>query len=784
MKHAMTLAEERIAAFIVERRVLLFILGVLISAASLYGFSQVKLRNDYRSFFNAGDATLDRTDWLAERMGDGKETAILVYRPKDGDALSSLSILQYRHLQDAAGRLPFVVKTRSWFDSEKVVEVTAEGRPPAQAAIPFAQGADLFTPEGLAVFGKDIDASPHIVGRYIARDHTSSVVVLQIDLESEPGARLAKLERLQSQVRDIERQLQQAAPGDRVYLVGSTLFDYASTEVLRADARRLFPLAVALFAVTLLLLYRSPLFTVLGLVLILLPVVVTAGIAAAAGWEFSTLVMSGLLLVGTLAVADILHVANSYFLVGETVSDRQTALRMALSKNFWAITATSGTTLVGEIALLFSSSPPVRTMGQVVMVGVVAAWLLCVLMLPLCLMLISPSRKTGAGWLVKPLARIAVVSARNPRKALALFVGILAVSSLGLSHTRISDTMSAWFSTDTEFRQGMDIVDTNYLSLRTVTMASKVQDGDADALYAGDAQAPQLRALRDLQTRLDAEGGYWVSPVTAVDALRQRRDEAGPTGFRMTADQFADAPPEVSSRTLSEAGLMTQYQPGRTDYLVSYFDPADKSTYGVLREADAALAIAREVTPERQPQMQGVSLAFAELSASNFEGMVQGSVLVIVIMTVTLGFVFRSFKLCLLSLIPNLAPLFVVYGLWGFIDGRINMAAVSVFSVACGIVIDDTIHFVLAFQRQLRKTGETLSAISESVAESGTGVLATTAVIGFGFFILGQSDFQLTAQKANMVGMAVFIAFVFDLLFLPALLALVHRKRPAATTAA
>ncbi len=770
--------ETAAAYWLVQHARLLFWLGLAAALIATAGFSQMKLRNDYRSFFDHGDPILERTDRLSERMGNSRETAIILYRPQDGNALSAVSILQYSQLADQAKALPFVTKAESWYDAEKVIALPGKdetGRP-RRALVPFAEGTDLFTPEGLKLLAADIAYSPTINGRYVARDRSSATVMLQIDLESAKGSRVQKLEALERQVGRIEQDLQRLAPGDRLLLVGSTLFDYASTQVLRADVKRLFPIALFIIIVTIQYLYRSYKFTAFAVLLILLPVIATGGVIAAAGFEFSTLTISALLLVGTLAVADILHIANSFFLVSATENDPVSALRKALSKNFWAVTATSSTTAVGEIALLFSTAPPVRVMGITVIVGVVIAWLLAVMMLPWVLLHIRKVRQGGATLLSGPLARMSMACARRPWPVLGGFALLMIVSVYGISLSRVDDSMSAWFSKETRFRQGMDMLDAQYLGLRTMTLATRVDDKDRTIADSEREAIPVQEHYARIQDRLNAAtDGYWLSAVTASRAFSERLSQPGPTGLRPNPMMISESPSPLSSRVLSDAGLMTQFEPGKVDYAVSYFDPRGTTTFETLHAADRIASVARSSAPDRDPQVQGVSLAFASLSARNFYSMVSGSVAAFAIMTVSLMVVFGSWRLGLLSMVPNLAPLLLVYGFWGYWDGRINMAAVSVFSVACGIIVDDTIHLVLMYRRFRAAGASVESAIGQALESSGTGVLATTIVIASGFFLLGFSNFHLTAQKAMMVGAAITVAFFFDLFAMPALLATTDR---------
>lgn len=767
------MTEQRIARFLCGHAIMLFVLAVILFMVCLAGLSQIKLRNDYRAFFNSNDEIINRTDWLSSRLGSAGESVVLIYRPADGDVLTFDSMLQFRHVAGSVKAVAHIGETNSWLSQEKIVaRKTLTGHPIAYAAVPFLLGVDVFSEQGRATLKRDVRYAPTVWGRYIARDFTAASVVMQIEEDSEGKSRENKLREIEQAVRDLERDLRKFRQGDRLYLAGGSLFDHASTTVLRQDARRLFPAAILLVCFVIFVLYRSLSFTFLSIVLITLPVIATAGLAAWLKLEFSTLSISALLLVGTLAVADVLHVANSYFINFVSNGDSRLAVLRSFEKNFWAISATSGTTIIGEIALLLSASPPVRVMGQVVILGVLLAWLSAVMMLPLVLRLTKPSPKLAATAFRDLFSWIAVGSVRWPAVPFVAALALVGVATFGLTRARVDDSMTAWFSPATEFRQSMDVLDKNFLSSRTLSYAVGVVDADHELAAEGGLDSVTDSDLHRLNEGWSQNfAGRWLNAGEAQHALDQRLASQEVTGFRLADDLVGDQARPVSSRVLSEAGLMTQFEPGKKDYLISYYDPVSRSTFKTLEAAKETFLVAQKLVPDRDIQVQGLGLAFAALSVKNFWNVAVGSFCILLIISLALVVVFRSVRLGALAFLPNIVPVFIVYGFWSLMGNSINMAAVSVFAVASGIVVDDTIHFVLSFQRFNKPGASMKMIIAQSFSESGVGIFATTLIIGGGFLLLGLSNFQLTAQKALLTGVAVLIAFCFDLVILPALLA-------------
>ena len=235
---------------------------------------------------------------------------------------------------------------------------------------------------------------------------------------------------------------------------------------------------------------------------------------------------------------------------------------------------------------------------------------------------------------------------------------------------------------------------------------------------------------------------------------------------------------QPSSRTLADSGLMTRLEPGVADWTIAYFDPDRATTFELLQQVEAInRALNGSQHNARETSLQGIPLAFAQTSAANFAGIAMGSVVAILLVSIAMFGVFQSTRLAAISLFPNLVPLMIIYGAWGWLTGTLNMAAVGVFATAFGIIVDDTIHIISAYKREIELGADCDSAIDAAIRHSGSAVLITTLLLAIGFLLLSLSDFTLTAQKSGMVGCALIVALVFDVAILPLLLKVFDRSR-------
>lgn len=757
-----------------------FLFGVLLTVFLTAGVGRLGLSNDYRAFIGEENSALQASDWLSERDGDGDETLLLIYRPASQDMFETTSFIQYSQVAAAAASLPYVVNTTSFYDQEKMVRV-GEGGSAVYRSAPFALGTDSFSEGGLATLKRDALALTNVGGRFIATDGTSATVTLKITFDSGANA-LAKRDQvnlLLDAVNAVEADLEALRPGDKLFITGSTLFDHTATEVLSNDIRKLLPIVILFTVALVYFIYRSIAYSFVLLVLVLLPMIAAAGSVGWLGMSLSNLSMTGLLLVGTLACADVLHLSNSYFLQRRTTSDINGSLRMAFSSNFVPVAATSATTIIGQLAIVFSPSEPIRVMGWIVVIGTSLALVLAYMTLPLVLSLISPQKSTTLTWLSRQLASLARAAAARPSRVLGVFFIVLCVAVVGALQSRVTDSMAGWFSDDTEFNQGLTILNERYLGGDTATLI--IEATLEDTLEAGRYPAPSESNdfFIGLQDQLsETFDGKWYSIITLghVAEAVMRGDE----GTSLIMPKGAKGTKSFSSEVVARSGLLTPYEPGRADYSLWYYDGDAESSFTTKRDTEAILSMTQAQMGDRSVQLSGIGVAIAYLSVENFWEIVKGSLMTFLLISVTLFLVFKSVRLGALALIPNALPILVTLGIWGFLSGTMNLAAITVYSVSLGIIVDDTIHVIVKYQHARTVDGHApVDAIGTAIERCGVGLLTTTLIIAFGFGILGVSDFLLTAQRSTLAAMAILFALIFDLILLPVILVMTDKTSSA-----
>jgi len=170
-------------------------------------------------------------------------------------------------------------------------------------------------------------------------------------------------------------------------------------------------------------------------------------------------------------------------------------------------------------------------------------------------------------------------------------------------------------------------------------------------------------------------------------------------------------------------------------------------------------------------------LMFSHIGSRNIIRMIIGSVIALVLISFLLMLAFKSLKLGLISLIPNLVPAGVAFGAWGMINGQIGLGLSVVTGLTLGIVVDDTVHFISKYQRaRIEKGMNSQDAVRYAFSTVGVALGITSVVLVAGFLVLSLSHFTMNAEMGLMTAMTIAIALFLDLLFLPPLLMRLDKK--------
>jgi len=178
-----------------------------------------------------------------------------------------------------------------------------------------------------------------------------------------------------------------------------------------------------------------------------------------------------------------------------------------------------------------------------------------------------------------------------------------------------------------------------------------------------------------------------------------------------------------------------------------------------------------ENAPHMQSDGASPSVMFAYIGQRNIRSMLLGASVALVLISLILIVALRSLKIGLISLVPNLAPAAMGFGLWGLVDGQVGLGLSVVMGLTLGIVVDDTVHFLSKYLRARRERGlNSEDAVRYAFHTVGIALLVTTLVLIAGFMVLHQSAFKLNSDMGLLTAVTIGLALIADFIFLPPLL--------------
>jgi predicted RND superfamily exporter protein len=584
-----------------------------------------------------------------------------------------------------------------------------------------------------------------------------------------PGESLEEVPAVATVARRLADDLRREHPDIDVHLAGGVMSDNAFGEASRNDMATLIPLMFFTLVVVVGFALRAFTGTIGTLAVILISMITGMGLA---GWlriSITSASANAPTIILTLAVADSVHILTTLFQQMRLGRGKHEAIAESLRINLQPVFLTSATTAIGFLTMNFSDAPPFRDLGNIVSVGVMAAFLYSVLSLPALMAVIPVHVRSRARGRSNPFAGLAdfVITRRNPIFWSASVV--IAALAAGTAQLELNDDFIKYFSRRYDIRRASDFIEDNLTGANAIeySLEAGEPDGINDPAYLAEIEefanwyreqpkVVHVSTLADTMKRLNKtmhgdDESYYRIP--------ERRDLAAQylLLYEMSLPPGLDLANEVSPDR-SATRMIATLKGANTKELRDM----DKRARNWLR-ANA---------PERMfTYGSGVSIIWAHISERNIKSMLGASFGALALISVIMMLALRSFRLGSLSLIPNLAPAFMAFGVWGLVVGRAGLGLTIIAAMTIGVVVDDSVHFLSKYLRARREHGMNPSeAVRYSFRTVGTAMWITTVALVSGFMVLSLSGYKMNSEMGLMAAMTIGLALAMDVLFLPTLL--------------
>lgn len=732
-------------------------IALLVLAA--FGGKNLYFRGDYNIFFDGENAQLQAYDEIQTTFAKSDSLAIVI-APQSGNVfdVNSLTLIQ-NFTQDA-----WLVPYSSRVDSLANYQHTEAEQDDLIVEDLLLDEYPLTEPRIEKI--KKIALAEPVVRNSLVSER-GDVAVINITVQMPEVDETAEALEIVAHVDQLIAKYQAQYPSVTFHKAGIIAMNHAFMVSAQQDSEILIPTMLVVILLFLTVMLRSILSVIATLFIIITSVAATMGLSGWAGMFLSTATVNIPTLVMTLAVADCVHVIASMRQNMAKGYSKEYSINQSVTINVMPIVITSVTTAIGFLMMNMSDSPVLRDFGNLAALGVMIACLLSFTLLPALLNLLpikvtEESQKTSnfidklGDWVVS-----------NRKALLPISAIVIAVSASLLPLNQVNDESVKYFDTSNEFRQAADFMEQRISGMTTISIAIKSgqSQGIADPIY--------LQTIGDFSD--------WLRSQPETDHVATLSDVYKRLNMNMHSDdsRFYSLPldRELAAQYLLLYEMSLPYGLDLNNQV-----NIDKSSVKLLLTVDN-LGSAELVELENRlyqwfekhaPQYQVIasspSLMFAHIGETNMTSMLSTLPITLVLISALMILALRSLRLGLISVVPNMAPAIIGFGLWALLSGQINLGLSVVVTLTLGIVVDDSVHFLSKYQRA-RKQGQTAEqAVRYAFHTVGRALWITTVVLVAGFSVLAMSSFRLNADMGQLSALVIFIALVVDFVFLPALL--------------
>ncbi len=555
------------------------------------------------------------------------------------------------------------------------------------------------------------------------------------------------------------------------HLAGSPSFDEAFFRYTERDFLLLAPVAILVVLLSCLTLLRRTKAALTPLAVVVCATIWTFGLMGALGLKINIISTALIALILAVGVADSIHVVSEYYQELMAGRPHEEAVAVSTANLITPCFFTSATTVVGFLSLLTSELKPIFEFGWLAALGVTFAFLLSLTLLPAALRMLSPPnpaviRREREGLTARVLLRLGRPTRRSSALVLIGSAALVALAVWSLPRLKVGANPLNYFRRDDPIRVATYRVDEALGGTASFELLVDTQPG-------GLKDPKVLARLQNLETRL--EGVPAISNILSIlDSLREVRRVL--TDGRPESAILPDTRPMAAQFYLMLEGDEDFRKNVLGDYQTTRLSARVKIT-----DAEKLISRIDELTAELQKsyyddelrvQPTGHVKLMNDMEHYLLNGQIRSLLTAFCVITVMMGLLLRSVRLAFFSMIPNFVPIALGLAFMSLSDIALDPGTVMIGSMAIGLVVDDTVHFLVRLRQNL-KASDVSEAISRSMEQTGRPIIFTSLILAAGCATTMVGSFSPTIYFGLVSATVVVLALIADLVMLPAALIIV-----------
>ncbi|WP_035334587.1 efflux RND transporter permease subunit [Dokdonia sp. PRO95] len=520
--------------------------------------------------------------------------------------------------------------------------------------------------------------------------------------------------------------------------------------------------------------FRSYRATFISMITVIIGVMWAFGFLGLLGYEITVLTAIIPPLIIVIGIPNCIFLINKYQQEYKNHGNQVKALQRVITKVGNATLMTNITTASGFATFILTESSLLSEFGVVASINIIAIFLLSLLIIPIIYSYMSPPKEKhlkhlGKTWIegfVNWMERMV----RTRRTAIyASSVLLLALSIIGIYQIRISGSLIEDMPKKADFYKDIKFFEEEFDGIMPLEILIDTKKKQGVMKLATLKRMEELSATIEEQPELSAP----ISIVNLVKYAKQAYFNGNPKYYQLPTSNERNFILPYAKSFDNDENLMGAYVDSTGQYARITTFMKDVGTDKMERaEENIQLKIDKLFPEERyEVTMTGTALVFQKGTDYLVMNLVISLSLAILLIALFMAWMFKSLRMIIVSLIPNLLPLLVTAGMMGFIGIPIKPSTILVFSIAFGISVDDTIHFLAKYRQELKANKWKIKkSVYGSLRETGVSMFYTSIVLFFGFSVFMISSFGGTVALGGLVSATLLFAMLANLLLLPSLL--------------
>ncbi|MFU8859987.1 MAG: efflux RND transporter permease subunit [Cyclonatronaceae bacterium] len=779
-----------LADFILNNRKIALAIFALMAVAAVFPVLRIQTNFDLEGFFPVSDPTIEEYRAFSEEFG--RDDNVIIVGLASGMLFTEKGITGVREITALINDIDHVVDVTSITNAEYLVN-----RDGALELVPFFDSGNGNT--DLRSVLDEFRSDPFSIGLLVNEAGDFTAIYLEIDEETNSfRVRGAVIQALESVLEPYRDQYD-------VYIAGIPYFRNQYVQLLNNEIIFYISISSVLIILLLWFLFRNIQGVVIPIAIVWLTILFTVAILELTGGYFEILTSSIAPILLCVGIADSVHMLvkyndNRYWGLGRFHSIRDSLIVLG-SATF----ITSVTTAIGFATLATSNVIPMRTFGIYTAAGVLIAYLITIFMVPGLLPYFKDRQHRGAPatrfnhLIENMLLAIFNFSKNNYRLVVTGTLLFTILMGLGVFKLKVNGKVFD------------DIGDDSFLVLETrfigeqlsplfpleFVLDTGVENGIADPellrrisdfeefllSYAEIERITSFNTLVGEVHRLmsgNEDGSYAYDDAVASPDMPETTENRVPEWSTNRDDRIPESRQLVQQYLLlleltgsESVSAMADFTYSKARIATQVYDVGSWRINQIREEI-------RDYTDRHFSDITvkttGTTILVADLTDNIVFSLSASIMLAFLIISLIMGYMFRNGKIVLISLLPNIMPLLVTAGFMGYFGVDIKPSTAVIFTIAFGIAVDDSIHFLARFRIESIKNKTLADSIRITTQKTGRAIILTSMILLVGFGTLGSSEFDSTMLMGQLVCLTIFVALLADLIFLPALIYWIHPK--------